>query len=304
MKKMGSVYLASSPPAASSQKTALQKSAIKKPDLLRAKNSFEGRDRLPPLWVSLSEEACRSFFETGTLTWQSLDAFMTNAQITLPKLLTGSFEELRDIFFRHFMSNPKSQEVIASQDQWCVDIVKEFHKPRAGVFENTIQAMVCTNEERHEALQKIRFLSFFEKKPTANLGAAVLKIDCHHVDPELFRHMVPVCYQDDRPPLLQEKVFLRGMFGPQKTPLDFLVQDLFGTRPFARRAEKEHLLFSRTPQQGPLRMKIPDPALIMIECQSLQIYSQGKEALLKEGLYSLEKLFHTERAKSDKTGEI
>lgn len=228
--------------------------------------SFEGDFSLTsgPLYLWLSPEAAHTFDQRGLITWQTANHFLTEESLTLPRLLTGDFQALRDLFVHHFMSNPASQDIIAQQDQWGVTILEEFQKPRAGVFETVIQAMVQTNQERRATLEKLHLLRFFSRPYRHGEGQEgqglqkkiSVKVPFQALDADLLKGMTAVTYTDDLPLSLQEKTFLRGMFGPQGVKIEALYQDLFATRARKCIDQGEKILFAHHNPGENLQMKL------------------------------------------------
>lgn len=274
-----------------SQKSA-QSDLKNEPNLTRAEFSFDEESLPNVLYLQVREADVFSFLETGTLTWLTVGDFVQDVGLELPKLLTGTFQDLRDIFFKNFMSNPKSREIIALQDQWRLDIAEEFQKPNAGVFKNTIQTMVKTNEQRWKTLEKLRLLRVFEKTGPRK-GFVSLKVCPRKIETTLFTKMIPVVCREGVTDSLQEKIFMRGMFGPKYTPIEHLYKDLFCQRPFLKSFWKEHLLFASSKGEKPLRMKVPDESLQSIETSNRDLCQKIDDFLGGDSLYSSGKVLHT-----------
>tara|TARA_A100000171_G_scaffold47768_1_gene54291 strand:+ start:1407 stop:2180 length:774 start_codon:yes stop_codon:yes gene_type:complete len=246
------------------------------------------------LYCCLSLQEALKLFQTGLLTWHTVPEFLAQNDLALPRLLTENFRELRDIFFHYFMENPKSREVIARQEQWNVDIVKEFKKPSAGVFHNTIQTMVRTNQKRHETLKKLRLLSFFTEV-SLNPEIICIEFSPRHIDHGLFKNLIPVTYSDQLSPRLEERAFLKGMFGPEWVEIETLYHDLFAQRPYKRSGEKESLIFIHKEDEKPLEMKVSEESLTRVMTSSSSVYEEIKNVLSLSGVYSTKKLYHTDK---------
>lgn len=163
--------------------------------------------------------------DTPLVKWDSFTQWRACEKVFLPSLMTSDFAILKEVFSRYFFASPKSKEIIHQQDIWRVDIVEEMAKECGGVFNPIIASMKRENIKRLEILDHVRLLELFET-PCVTLSHRWLKvrpIDCQ----DSFPNLKPLERVHQSPEPLQEEVYLKGLFGPNRMPMEDLYDSLF-----------------------------------------------------------------------------
>ncbi|MCA0369567.1 MAG: hypothetical protein LCH26_00475 [Proteobacteria bacterium] len=154
--------------------------------------------------------------------WATAQDWRTRGRIVYPDLLTLDLDILTDAFKTCFFNNPKSNDLIAKQDIWRVDVRHEMTKPLAGVFAPIVRAMERENKRRLDALERVRLLE----------GYAV-------PDPHVTQTWVEVKMSDTLvgaylgetiaapAPTLEWFTYYQGLFGPNRVSALDLWVDLF-----------------------------------------------------------------------------
>lgn len=163
--------------------------------------------------------------EGALIAWDSFAQWCERQKISLPSLMTTDFKILKEVFARYFFASPKSKEMIHQQDMWRVDIVEEMAKACGGVFNPIIASMKRENIKRLEMLNHVRLLELFEA-PMATRAYRWLKV--HPFTPhDSFPNLKPLETVFQTPEPLQEEPYLKGLFGPKRTPMEDLYESLF-----------------------------------------------------------------------------
>lgn len=163
--------------------------------------------------------------DTPLVRWDSFQQWREREKILLPALMTTDFKILKEVFSRYFFASPKSKEIIHQQDIWRVDIFDEMAKECGGVFHPIIASMKRENIKRLEMLEHVRLLELFEA-PYFRRSHRWLKV--RHIDcQDSFPNLKPLEMVHQIPEPLQEESYLKGLFGPNRMPMEDLYNSLF-----------------------------------------------------------------------------
>lgn len=157
-----------------------------------------------------------------SVTWDEARAWQDVGRIQLPELLTLDLGTLTKAFVTCFFKNPKSEELIAKQDDWHVDVRLEMTKPLAGVFEPVVRAMERENKRRLEALARARLLEAYDA-PDQSVARAWVSFEV----PGVLKACLLGRVQPGPAPLLEWFAYYRSLFGPERPDIQDVWRDLF-----------------------------------------------------------------------------
>lgn len=173
------------------------------------------------LWLPLGENI-HIVENHVSVIWDEARAWQNLGRIQLPALLTLDLDVLTKAFVTCFFNNPKSEELIARQDQWHVDVRAETAKPLAGVFEPVVRAMERENKRRLAALTRLRLLEAYDA-PDASVACSWISFEV----PGALKTCLLGQVQPGPTLLLEWFAYYRSLFGPERPDIQDVWRDLF-----------------------------------------------------------------------------
>ncbi|MBA4117385.1 MAG: hypothetical protein C0514_00615 [Candidatus Puniceispirillum sp.] len=157
-----------------------------------------------------------------TVRWATAQDWHTLARTVYPDLLTLDLDVLTHAFKTCFFKNPKSNDLIAKQDIWRVDIKHEMTKPLAGVFAPIVRAMERENKRRLDALDRVRLLEGYAA-PNKSLAENWVRVRVTDALADAYLGETIAAPA----PTLEWFTYYRGLFGPNRVSAQDLWVDLF-----------------------------------------------------------------------------